>query len=213
MGTTGLEWALDLDFCRLGYSRLSTCRPGEILPQNVSRDEERWAAVFRQVCTVNNKAKHRNGYDLMDLFLQITPKHPAIHSPPPPTKKTMKNTWLPSSKSSEEWIIVDPEAVLSTGYCQLEPNFCMQISKNAGQSQENFSSSSDKLRLSYRVALNLVAKKMIVFVFGSCLQTSQSPRGLVLAILVGVCRPVLQILTLFQTEKSFFLHLFSDPVS
>ena len=124
--------------------------------------------------------------------------------PPPPTKKTMKNTWLPSSKSSEKWIIVDPEAVLSTGYCQLEPNFCMQISKNAGQSQENFSSSSDKLRLSYRVALNLVAKKMIVFVFGSCLQTSQSPRGLVLAILVGVCRRVLQILTLFQTEKSFF---------
>ena len=174
VGTTGLEWALDLDFCLLGYSRLSTCRPGEILPQNVSRDEERWAAVFRQVCTVNNKAKHRNGYDLMDLFLRITPKHPAIHSPPPtpsPQKKTMKNTWLPSSKSSEEKIIVDPEAVLSTRHCQLEPNFCMQISKIAGQSQENFSRSSNKLRLSYRVALNLVAKKMFVCVFGSCLQT------------------------------------------
>ena len=155
VGTTGLEWALDLDFCRLGYSRLSTCRPGEILPQNVSRDEERWVAVFRQ---------HRNGYDLMDLFLQITPKHPVIYvaPPPPPQKKTMKNTWLPSSKSSEEWIIVDPEAVLSTAYCQLEPNFCIQIFRKAGQSQENFSRSSNKLRLSYRVArLNLVAKKMI----------------------------------------------------
>ena len=129
VGTTGLEWALDLDFCLLGYSRLSPCRPGEILPQNVSRDEERWAAVFRQVCTVNNKAKHRNGYDLMDLFLQITPKHPAIHStpppPPPPTKNDGEKHLASSSKSSEEWIILDPEAVLSAGYCQ--PNFCMQI--------------------------------------------------------------------------------------
>ena len=166
VGTNGLEWALDLDFCLLGYSRLSTCRSGEILPQNVSREEERWAAVFRQVCTVNNKAKHRNGFDLMDLVLQITPKHSAIHSPPPPQqKKTMKNTWLrhPSHLRSEA------EAVLSTGYCQ--PNFCMQIFNKAGQSQECFSRSSDKLRLSYWVALNLVAKKMIVFVFGSCLQT------------------------------------------
>ena len=92
VGTTGLEWALDLEFCLLGYSRLSTCRSGEILPQNVSRDEERWAAVFRQVCTVNNKAKHRNGFDLMDLFLQITPKHSAIHFPPPPSPNK-KRRW------------------------------------------------------------------------------------------------------------------------
>ena len=40
----------------------------------------------------------------------------------------------------------------------------MQIFKKACQSQENFSRSSNKLRLSYRVALSLVAKKMIVFV-------------------------------------------------
>ena len=31
--------------------------------------------------------------------------------------------------------------------------------------------------------------------------------------LVGVCRPVLQILTLFQTENCHFLHPFSDLVS
>ena len=166
VGTTGLEWALDLDFCRLRYSRLSTCRPGEILPQNVSRDEERWAAVFRQVCTVNNKAKHRNGYDLMDLFLQITPKHPAIHStppPPPPPTKTLgfviQVIWgVNHLRPGGDFI----SGILSTKF--LPANL-------AGQSQENFSRSSDKLRLSYRVALNLVAKKMIVFVFGSCLQT------------------------------------------
>lgn len=70
-----------LGYNRLGYSRLSTWRGGEILPQNVSRDEERWAAVFRQVCTVNNKAKQRNDYDLFDSFLQITPEHPATHLP------------------------------------------------------------------------------------------------------------------------------------
>ena len=158
VGTTGLEWALDLDFCRLRYSRLSTCRPGEILPQNVSRDEERWAAVFRQVCTVNNKAKHRNGYDLMDLFLQITPKHPA--------KRRWKTLgfviqviWRVNHLRPGGGFI---SGILSTKF--LHANL-------AGQSQENFSCSSDKLRLSYRVALNLVAKKKIVFVFGSCLQT------------------------------------------
>ena len=31
--------------------------------------------------------------------------------------------------------------------------------------------------------------------------------------LVGVCRPVRQILTLFQTKKCHFLHPFSDPTS
>ena len=30
---------------------------------------------------------------------------------------------------------------------------------------------------------------------------------------MGVCRPVLQILTLFQTKKCHFLHLFSDQTS
>ena len=171
VGTTGLEWALDLDFCLLGYSRLSTCRPGEILPQNVSRDEERWAAVFRQVCTVNNKAKHRNGYDLMDLFLQITPKHPAIHSTHPPP---------PSPNKKWRWKTLGFVIQVIWGVNHLRPGggFISGILSTkflhanlAGQSQENFSRSSDKLRLSYRVALNLVAKKMIVFVFRSCLQT------------------------------------------
>ena len=46
--------------------------------------------LSRQVCTVNNKAKHRNDYDPFDLFLQITPTHPVTHFPL--QKKTMKNT-------------------------------------------------------------------------------------------------------------------------
>ena len=61
----------------------------------------------------------------MDLFLQITPKHPAIHSTHPPPPLPQQKHLASSSKSSEEWIILDPEAVLSAGYCQ--PNFCMQI--------------------------------------------------------------------------------------
>ena len=31
--------------------------------------------------------------------------------------------------------------------------------------------------------------------------------------LVGVCRPVLRILSLFQTKKCHFLHPFSDQIS
>ena len=37
--------------------------------------------------------------------------------------------------------------------------------------------------------------------------------GVLLTILVGVCRPVLQILTLFQTKKCNFPHPFSDQTS
>ena len=38
-----------------------------------------------------------------------------------------------------------------------------------------------------------------------------SGRGYSWEFLVGVCHVVLQFLTLFQTEKCHFLHLFSDP--
>ena len=38
-------------------------------------------------------------------------------------------------------------------------------------------------------------------------------RGYYWEILVGVCRPVLRILTLFQTKKSHFPHPFSDQIS
>ena len=36
------------------------------------------------------------------------------------------------------------------------------------------------------------------------------PRGYFWKFMVGVCRPVLQILTLFQTKKCYFPHPFSD---
>ena len=39
---------------------------------------------------------------------------------------------------------------------------------------------------------------------------TQIPEGALLGILGGVCHPVLQILTLFQTKKCYFSHLFSD---
>ena len=40
---------------------------------------------------------------------------------------------------------------------------------------------------------------------------SYFPKGFSWEFLVGVCRPVLQILTLFQTKKYHFPHPFSDP--
>ena len=41
----------------------------------------------------------------------------------------------------------------------------------------------------------------------------RTPGGYSWELLVGVCRPVLQILILFQTEKCYFSHPFSDQTS
>ena len=41
----------------------------------------------------------------------------------------------------------------------------------------------------------------------------ENPEGYSCAFLVGVCRPVCQILTLFQTKKCHFSHPFSDLAS
>ena len=42
---------------------------------------------------------------------------------------------------------------------------------------------------------------------------SMIPGGYSWEFLVGVCRPVLEILTLFQTKKCYFSHPFSDLAS
>ena len=46
-----------------------------------------------------------------------------------------------------------------------------------------------------------------------CAEVCRFPRGHSWEFLVGVCRPVLQILTLFQTKKWHFPHLLSDLAS
>ena len=51
-----------------------------------------------------------------------------------------------------------------------------------------------------------------VHVSYSCLQMLNS-RGYSWELLVGVCRAVPQILTLFQTKKCYFSHPFSDQTS
>ena len=44
-------------------------------------------------------------------------------------------------------------------------------------------------------------------------KTYRGPRGYSWEFLVGVCRPVLEILTLFQTQKCDFPHSFLDQTS
>ena len=54
-------------------------------------------------------------------------------------------------------------------------------------------------------ALSYSTRDSIQFLFQSQ-QTESRPEGYSWDFLVGVCRPVPQILTLFQTQKSHFPH-------
>lgn len=120
----------------------------------------------------------------MDLFLQITPKHPATHFPL--QKKTMKNTTVKHLASVIRviWGVNHrrPRGGFINGILSLERNFCMQIFKRTGKLA--------KVRISPVLPINLdflwtlLPRRSV-----SCLQTLYSPRGVFLGIFGGCVPP------------------------